>query len=59
MKTRQEAKDYVNEHGVSLYRIANTTKLVWITVKNYLKTDLPYSSITEEKILNYLNTIAL
>ena len=57
MQTRTEAKAYVNAEIVSLYRISKATKLAWQTVQNYLKTDLPYSSETESKILNYLNSI--
>ena len=59
MKTRQDAKDYVSAESISLYRIAKATGLSWATVQNYLQKDKPYSSETQDKILNFLNAIKL
>ena len=59
MTNRQEVKDYVEQSGISLYKISKQTKLCWQTVYNYIKTDLAYSSVTENKIINYLNAIKL
>lgn len=59
MKTRQEAKEYQERTGLSLYRISKQSQVSYPTVYSYFKSDKPYSSETERKILNYLNAVAL
>ena len=57
-KQDKTAKDCSAE-SISLYRVAKATGLSWATVQNYLQKDKPYSSETQDNILNFLNAIKL
>jgi len=51
---REQIKKKVERENISLYSISKNTQLAWITVKNYIQTDLPFNPTTESLIKNYL-----
>jgi len=51
---REQIKQKVERDQISLYSISKATQLAWITVKNYIQTDLPFNPTTESLIKNYL-----
>ena len=54
---RDALKTKVNEKKLSVYIIAEKTGLMWITVNNYLNTNRPYSSETERKIKEFVDSV--
>jgi len=51
---REQIKQKVEMEQISIYSISKATQLAWITVKNYIQTDLPFNPTTEVLIKNYL-----
>ena len=54
MTTREEIKQKVISEEISLYKISKATQLTWITVKNYVLTEMTFNPTTELLIKNFL-----